>query len=177
MSDEAPFQLGTLRAIADYYQPRGGRGTPHLLERAQDHRHILLRRQPPYVEDHQIFLAHTPGPTQTMASSRRCEQACVHTPRDHFQTTIASLRQLQGELSRRHQGTSRLVMEAFQIGSDDRLQQSEAIVLAVGVKVGVERRARWNAQTARSEQCRPSERTLGHNMHDLRTLTGPETQE
>ena len=73
-----------------------------------------------------------------------------------------------------HHGDVCAVMEFFQIHANGTAQPTDAVMLAVGMEVGAEIGADRQLEFSRYLQRRPSQRPFGCDMHDIRSLLGPE---
>ena len=85
--------------------------------------------------------------------------------------------QFGAQLDGGREGAGRAIMDAAQPPQHEAMKARIAVVLGVGVKIGVKTRGHGNAERARRSNRRGAERTFGDDVNQVGALRAPLAEE
>ena len=166
------LQPAAERTVTDGHHAGRRRAHPHGLEGAHRKGHVLLRREPPDVQEHRSLVGGAPSGAQLRRAALRREQLGVDAAAHDRQALEPAVAELLPHGPGGREGELRLVVKAPQIVVDHRRQPAEPVIAAVLVEIRAEIRGHRNARCLRGPQRGPAQRTLGGHVHELRLGQG-----
>ena len=131
-------------------------------------RQVLLRRDAPDVERHHVVACRRPSSRATARCA--CPGGTSPRPRRAPRRAGSARRcaRAPAHVLGRHHGAQRPVVKPPQVGGDRLLEPADAVVPAVGMEIRVKVAGDGNPELLRGGERRPAQRSLGHDVHDVR---------
>jgi hypothetical protein len=168
-----PLEGRSQRPVADHDETETAVHVLHGPVRLDGKPDVLLRRQAPDGQDHQVALRRAPGRREGPRAARRVEAAAVYAAAEHAEVPEPGGHELVAERRRRHEGSGGGIVEATQEREDRAPQPARAVVLDVAMEVGVEAGVHGDPERAAGSHRRPPQRPFGRDVDDVGIAESP----